>query len=152
MTALVVICTGDYLDTGKDGITITSESFSSVVPWFKYVLSLAVILFALSTLITWSYYGLQAWKFVFGKSNAADITYKVLFCVVVVIGAAMAPGNVVDFSDAFMMAMCFPNLIGVYLLLPVVKREFRLFQSFVHRVDGGESLDKAAAHVKSLEH
>jgi len=152
MTALVVICTGDYLDTGKDGITITSESFSSVVPWFKYVLSIAVILFALSTLITWSYYGLQAWKFVFGKSNAADIIYKVLFCVVVVIGAAMAPGNVVDFSDAFMMAMCFPNLIGVYLLLPVVKREFRLFQSFVQRVDGGESLDKAAAHVKSLEH
>ena len=152
MTALVVICTGDYLDTGKDGITITSESFSSVVPWFKYVLSVAVILFALSTLITWSYYGLQAWKFVFGKSNAADITYKVLFCVVVVIGAAMAPGNVVDFSDAFMMAMCFPNLIGVYLLLPVVKRELRLFQSFVDRVDGGESLDKAAAHIKSLEH
>lgn len=152
MTALVVICTGDYLDTGKDGITITSESFSSVVPWFKYVLSLAVILFALSTLITWSYYGLQAWKFVFGKSNAADIIYKVLFCIVVVIGAAMAPGNVVDFSDAFMMAMCFPNLIGVYLLLPVVKREFHMFQSFAHRVDSGESLDKAAAHVKSLEH
>ncbi len=152
MTALVVICTGDYMDTGKDGITMTSESFESVVPWFKYVLSAAVILFALSTLITWSYYGLQAWKFLFGKSRAADITYKVVFCLVVIIGAAMAPGNVIDFSDAAMLGMCFPNLIGVYLLLPVIKRELKLFQSFTGRVDAGESLGKAHAHVTSLDH
>ncbi len=152
MTALVVICTGDYLDTGKDGITITSESFSSVIPWFKYILSLAVILFALSTLITWSYYGLQAWKFVFGKSAKVDLIYKVLFCVVVVVGAAMAPDNVVGFSDAMLLAMCFPNLIGVYLLLPVVQREYRLFRAFARRVDQGESLDKARAHVRSQEH
>jgi AGCS family alanine or glycine:cation symporter len=151
MTALVVICTGDYLDTGKDGITMTSESFESVVPWFKYVLSAAVILFALSTLITWSYYGLQAWKFLFGKSHAADISYKLLFCLVVVIGAAMAPGNVIDFSDAVLLGMCFPNLIGVYLLLPVIKRELRLFREFSRRVDSGESLDTAHGHVTSME-
>ncbi len=152
MTALVVICTGDYLNTGKDGVTITSDSFSSVVPWFKYVLSAAVILFALSTLITWSYYGLQAWKFLFGKSNAADIAYKILFCLVIVIGAAMAPGNVVDFSDAVLLAMCFPNLIGVYLLLPVVRRELDRYLAFTRRVDSGESIDKAHAHVTSLNH
>ncbi|MCB1132999.1 MAG: alanine:cation symporter family protein, partial [Verrucomicrobiae bacterium] len=151
MTALVVICTGDYLDTGKDGITITSESFATVIPWFTYVLSAAVILFALSTLITWSYYGLQAWKFVFGKSTAADITYKVIFCIVVIIGAAMAPGNVIDFSDAALLAMCFPNLIGVYLLLPVVKRELSRFSDFAGRVDKGEDLDTAYAHVMSQE-
>lgn len=151
MTALVVICTGDYLDKGSDGITITSHSFSSVIPWFKYVLSAAVILFALSTLITWSYYGLQAWKFLFGKSLGADITYKVLFCVVVVIGAAMAPGNVVNFSDAMLLAMCFPNLIGVYLLLPVVRREFNLFRAFAKRVDEGESLEAARGHVTSSQ-
>ncbi len=152
MTALVVICTGDYLDTGKDGVTKTSESFETVVPWFKYVLSAAVILFALSTLITWSYYGLQAWKFLFGKSHAADVSFKLLFCAVVVVGAAMAPGNVVDFSDAGMLGMCFPNLIGVFLLLPVVKRELKLFLAFTRRVDDGESLDTARGHVTSGEH
>ena len=149
MTALVVICTGDYLDQGKDGITITSQSFSSVIPWFKYVLSAAVILFALSTLITWSYYGLQSWKFLFGKSRKADLSYKVIFCLVVIVGAAMAPGKVIYFSDAMLLAMCFPNLIGVYILLPVVKREFIKFKAFAKRVDEGESLDDAAAHVQS---
>jgi alanine or glycine:cation symporter, AGCS family len=151
MTALVVICTGDYLDKGKDGITMTSESFGSVIPWFTYVLSLAVILFALSTLITWSYYGLQAWKFLFGKSVAADVVYKVIFCVVIVIGAAMAPGNVIDFSDAALLGMCFPNLIGVFILLPVVSRELRRFRAFAARVDGGESISQAKAHVMSQE-
>jgi AGCS family alanine or glycine:cation symporter len=149
MTAFVVICTGDYLDTGKDGITMTSESFSSVIPWFKYVLSVAVILFALSTLISWSYYGLQASKFLFGKSKQVDIGYKLLFCSVVVIGAAMAPGNVIDFSDAALLAMCFPNLIGVFLLLPVIKKELKKFFEFSGRVDAGESLDEAHAHVSS---
>lgn len=152
MTALVVICTGDYMDRGVDGITITSNSFSDVIPWFKYVLSAAVILFALSTLITWSYYGLQAWKFLFGKSRRADLSYKLLFCLVVIVGAAMAPGNVIDFSDAMLLAMCFPNLIGVYILLPVVRREYRMFKDFAKRVDDGESLDKARAHVQSQSH
>ena len=149
MTAFVVICTGDYLDQGKDGITITSQSFSSVIPWFKYVLSVAVILFALSTLISWSYYGLQSWKFLFGKSNKADISYKLLFCTVIVFGAAMAPGNVIDFSDAALLAMCFPNLIGVFILLPVVKSELTKFRDFSKRVDNGEDIDEARAHVMS---
>jgi AGCS family alanine or glycine:cation symporter len=151
MTAFVVICTGDYLDTGKDGITMTSESFSSVIPWFKYVLSVAVILFALSTLISWSYYGLQASKFLFGKSKQVDIGYKLMFCSVIVIGAAMAPGNVIDFSDAALLAMCFPNLIGVFLLLPVIKTELKKFLDFSGRVDAGESLDEAHAQV-SVKH
>lgn len=149
MTALVVICTGDYLDTGKDGITMTSESFGSVIPWFTYILSAAVILFALSTLITWSYYGLQAWKFLFGKSRLVDVIYKVLFCVIIVIGAAMAPGNVIDFSDAALLGMCFPNLIGVFILLPVVRAELKRYQAFAKRVDAGESISQATAHVQN---
>jgi alanine or glycine:cation symporter, AGCS family len=151
MTALVVICTGDYLDQSKDGITITSESFSSVIPWFKYVLSAAVILFALSTLITWSYYGLQAWKFLFGKSRWSDLSYKLIFCAIIIVGAAMAPGNVVDFSDAALLGMCFPNLIGVFILLPVVRGELRKFLLFTRRVDAGETPDEAHAHVESLD-
>jgi alanine or glycine:cation symporter, AGCS family len=152
MTAFVVICTGDYLNSDKDGITMTSESFSSVIPWFKYVLSAAVILFALSTLISWSYYGLQASKFLFGKSNKVDITYKIVFCLVIVVGAAMAPGNVIDFSDAALLAMCFPNLIGVFILLPVVKSELAKFLSFSKRIDAGEDHDTAHAHVSSQGH
>jgi AGCS family alanine or glycine:cation symporter len=120
-----------------------------VVPWFAYVLSAAVVLFALSTLITWSYYGLQAWKFLFGKSKASDVSFKVLFCVVIVIGAAMSPGKVIDFSDAMLFSMAFANLIGVYTLLPVIKRELAMFLAFTKRVDAGESIEVADAHVRS---
>lgn len=149
MTALVVLVTGDYMDKGVDGITITSDSFASVVPWFSYILSLAVILFALSTLVTWSYYGLQAWKFLFGKSHAADLTFKVIFCMVIVLGAAMSPGAVIEFSDAMLFSMSFANLIGVYFMLPVVKMELAKFMEFARRVDSGEDMDHAAAVVES---
>ncbi|MDP4625771.1 MAG: alanine:cation symporter family protein [Akkermansiaceae bacterium] len=149
MTALVVLVTGDYMHRGDDGITITSDSFASVVPWFSYVLSVAVILFALSTLISWSYYGLQAWKFLFGKSKASDMTFKLIFCFVIILGAAMSPGKVIDFSDAMLFSMSFANLLGVYLLLPVIKRELKKFVLFTKRVDAGESIEMADAHVKS---
>lgn len=149
MTALVVLVTGDYMHRGDDGITITSDSFASVVPWFSYVLSVAVILFALSTLISWSYYGLQAWKFLFGKSNASDMSFKVIFCFVIILGAAMSPGKVIDFSDAMLFSMSFANLLGVYVLLPVIKRELKKFVLFTKRVDAGETIEMADAHVKS---
>jgi AGCS family alanine or glycine:cation symporter len=121
------------------------------MPWFTYVLSLAVILFALSTLITWSYYGLQAWKFLFGTSAAADLTFKILFCLVVVAGAAMSLGAVVDFSDGMLLGMCFPNLVGVFLLLPVIRHELERYLNFVRRVDAGESIEAAYAHEESLD-
>lgn len=149
MTALVVLVTGDYMHRGDDGITITSDSFASVVPWFSYVLSIAVILFALSTLISWSYYGLQAWKFLFGKSNSSDMAFKLIFCFVIILGAAMSPGKVIDFSDAMLFSMSFANLLGVYLLLPVIKRELKKFVMFSERVDSGESIEMADEHVKS---
>ncbi len=149
MTALVVIVTGDYTHQGVDGITITSDSFASVVPWFSYVLSVAVILFALSTLITWSYYGLQAWKFLFGKSHAADLSFKLIFCLVIILGAAMSPGKVIDFSDAMLFSMSFANLIGVYFLLPVIKEELARFKDFARRVDRGDDFDHALAVAKS---
>lgn len=149
MTALVVIVTGDYMEQGVDGITITSDSFASVVPWFSYVLSVAVILFAISTLITWSYYGLQAWKFLFGKSFAADLSFKIIFCLVIVLGAAMSPGKVIDFSDAMLFSMSFANLIGVYFLLPVIKEELARFRDFARRIDRGDDFEHACAVAKS---
>jgi len=124
MTALVIIITGNHLDpSASDGVALTSRAFSSEIPFFKYVLSVAVILFAFSTMVTWSYYGLKAWTYLFGGSKAADITYKVLFCCFVVIGAAASLGSVTDFSDAMIFAMAFPNIIGLIILAPEVKAE-----------------------------
>ena len=110
-----------------NGVELTSSAFDSVIPNFRYILSLAVILFAFSTLISWSYYGLQAFKFLFGNNPAVDLIYKVMFCIFIVIGAPLSLTAVTDFSDGMLLGMCFPNLIGVFLLLPVVKKELAKF-------------------------
>lgn len=136
MTALVIIITGNHLNPGDiDGVTLTSQAFSSEIPFFKYLLALAVILFAFSTMITWSYYGLKAWTYLFGGSRAADITYKVLFCCFVVVGAAASLGSVTDFSDAMIFAMAFPNIIGLVILAPEVRQELR---SYIGKIKSGE--------------
>ncbi len=77
------------------------------------------------------------------------MSYKLLFCLVIVLGAAMSPGKVFDFSDAMLFSMSFANLLGVYLLLPVVSKELKKFQLFAKRVDSGESIELADEHVKS---
>src|SRR3546814_4575879 len=82
------------------GVGLTTLAFDSVLPHFSYVLTVAIVLFAFSTMISWAYYGIQAWKFLFGKSKAADLTYKILFMAFVVIGAATTLDAVVKFSDA----------------------------------------------------
>lgn len=129
MTALVIIVAngdGSIMEYGvkvPDGVLATSTSFASVLPWFPYILTLAVILFALSTMLSWSYYGLQAWMYLFGKSKVADYTYKILFCIFIVIGSSISLGAVIDFSDAMIFAMAVPNLIGCFLLFPKVREE-----------------------------
>lgn len=105
------------------GVDLTSMAYDSVLPGFRYILTLAIVLFAFSTMISWSYYGLQAWKYLFGRSNAADISYKILFLIFVVIGAAASLGSVVKFSDAMIFAMVFPNMIGLFFLFPKVREE-----------------------------
>lgn len=109
------------------GVDLTSLAFQSVLPGFQYVLTIAIFLFAFSTMISWSYYGLQSWKYLFGRSPAADLSYKLLFCVVIVIGAAISLGSVIDFSDAMIFAMVFPNMVGLFLLFPVVRNELRRY-------------------------
>jgi len=129
MTALVIIITngdGSIMQYGvkaPDGVLATSKAFASVIPWFPYVLTLAVVLFAISTMLSWSYYGLQAWMYLFGRSKVADYSYKVLFCIFIVIGSAVSLGAVTDFSDAMIFAMSVPNLIGCFLLFPKVREE-----------------------------
>jgi AGCS family alanine or glycine:cation symporter len=125
ITALVIIITGTW-DPSVDpsaGVQLTSKAFESAFTWFPYVLTLAVLLFAFSTMISWSYYGLKSWTFLFGESKVSDTTFKVLFLVFVIVGSSMQLGSVIDFSDAMIFAMAFPNLLGCYFLLPVVKKE-----------------------------
>lgn len=105
------------------GVDLTSMAYNDVIPHFSYVLTVAIVLFAFSTMISWSYYGLQAWKFLFGRSRLADITYKLLFLSFVVIGASISLSAVTDFSDAMILAMVFPNMIGLLFLFPKVKQE-----------------------------
>ncbi|MGB0871062.1 MAG: alanine/glycine:cation symporter family protein [Flavobacteriales bacterium] len=129
ITALVIVITngdGEIMQYGvkeADGVLATSKAFASVIPWFPYVLTFAVVLFAFSTMISWSYYGLQSWLFIFGKSKTNETIYKVLFCIFTVIGASITLGAVTDFSDAMIFAMAIPNLIGVFILLPKIKEE-----------------------------
>jgi AGCS family alanine or glycine:cation symporter len=104
-----------------------------------------VFLFAFSTLITWSYYGLQAWQYLFGKKAITAWIYKVVFCLIIIVGSAASMNNATDFSDASLFAMSIPNLIGVYLLLPVVRSELSRFVSFSKRVDAGASVEEADA-------
>jgi len=125
ITALVIIITGTW-DPSVDpsaGVQLTSDAFASTISWFPWVLTIAVVLFAFSTMISWSYYGLKAWTFLFGNNKVTDATFKLLFMFFVVVGSSMQLGSVIDFSDAMIFAMAFPNLLGCYFLLPVVKRE-----------------------------
>ena len=139
MTALVItiagLNTGPFDGTGLTGVTLTAASFTETAGFFKYTLALAVIMFAFSTMISWSYYGLKAWTYLFGEGKATELVFKVMFCVFVVIGATIQFGAVIDFSDAAIFAMSIFNILGLYFLMPVVKKEL---QSFVTRVKSGE--------------
>ena len=121
--------TGGVLIDGirYEGAGITSQAFGNYIPYSNIFLTVAVVLFAVSTMISWSYYGLQSWKFLFGRGKTADLTYKVLFLIFVVIGAAASMGSIWAFSDAMIFAMVFPNMIGLYFLFPVVKKQLRRY-------------------------
>ncbi|MCB0523391.1 MAG: alanine/glycine:cation symporter family protein [Saprospiraceae bacterium] len=116
---VIIKATGQSLD----GVNLTAAAFNDTIPGFSYVLTIAVILFAFSTMISWSYYGLQGWKYLFGRSKLVDLSYKGLFLLFIIVGAAASLGAVVDFSDAMIFAMIFPNMIGLLILAPKVKDE-----------------------------
>jgi len=114
MTGLVVVITGAYEGGGEEGVLMTSKAFATVLPWFPNVLSLAVFLFAFSTMISWSYYGERCWTFLFGAQFS--MIYKVLFLGFIVLGSVLKLGNVIDFSDLMILGMSFPNILGAFLL------------------------------------
>lgn len=136
LTALVIIITDNYhFQQDVEGVTLTSQSFSSVIPWFDIVLTLAVLFFAFSTMISWSYYGQQAWSYLFGRSRILDLVYKAMFCVFIVFGSAMSLGKVFTFSDAMIFAMCFPNVLGLYILMPEV---YKMLNNYLEKIKSGE--------------
>ena len=114
MTGLVVVITGAYESGTEEGVLMTSKAFATVLPWFPKVLSLAVFLFAFSTMISWSYYGERCWTFLFGSQFS--MLYKVLFLAFVVLGSVLKLGSVIDFSDLMILGMSFPNILGAFLL------------------------------------
>ena len=138
MTALVIVITGVYapdggqaaLVAGKDGAALTKSAFESIGwmrSWFPWVLTIAVVLFAFSTMISWSYYGERCWTTLFGPRSS--LAYKILFLVFVVLGSIVSAGNVLEFGDLMILIMAFPNILGLYLLRGVVARELREYET-----------------------
>jgi len=117
------------------GAKLTSEAFSSVFPWFRYILLIAIILFAFSTMISWSYYGMKAWTYLFGNTKTMENIYKVIFLVFVVIGATSSLGAVLDFSDMMILGMAFPNILGLYFLSSEVRKDLK---DYFRRLKSGE--------------
>ena len=118
---------------GYEGAGITSQAFAQYIPYSDIFLTIAVVLFAVSTMISWSYYGLQSWKFLFGRGKTADMVYKIIFCLFIVIGASANMSSIWAFSDAMIFAMVFPNMVGLFLLYPVVKKQLTRYLEAIEK-------------------
>jgi len=133
MTALVIIITGSYLDPANQnyimndqGGALTSAAMGSVISWFPYILSIAVFLFAFSTMISWSYYGERCWVWLFGDKSS--MSYKILFLFFTFLGSIITAKNVLVFSDLMILGMAFPNILGLILLSNKVKKELNEYE------------------------
>jgi len=115
-----------------EGAGITAAAFSKYIAFSGPFLTIAVVLFAVSTMISWSYYGLQSWMYIFGKSRVSELSYKLMFLIFIVIGAAGDMSSVWAFSDAMILALVFPNMIGLLLLFPRVKEELNTYLSAIY--------------------
>ena len=142
MTALTIVIAGTpfwrdaqnaYSTSGgeisTDGVLVTSNAFETVLPWFPYVLTLAVALFAISTMITWGYYGQKAWTYLFGRSVLTERIYQLVFVFFIVVGSVLTLGSILNFADAVLFLLALVNIIGLYILAPVVKREMHAFRN-----------------------
>ncbi len=138
LTAIVIVLTGVYADPTSadlDGAQLSAASFETIIGWFPYVIAIAGFLFALSTMISWSYYGQLAWSFLFGDKTAN--VYKVIFLACVFIGSIINLDLVLEFSDILVLAMSLPNLLGCFLLSGVIAKDL---DSYMTRLKSGEML------------
>lgn len=133
ITALVVIVTGAYepflFMKDPPGIEITSAAFASAFSWFPYVLLVASILFAFTTLVSWSFYGAQAAAYLFGPTKTVDVVFKLTLCLMLSTGAAVSLSAIINFIDSMLFGMCIPNIIALYLLLPELRRDVRAYEA-----------------------
>ena len=123
LTALVVVVSGVYQTSSSEGIALTSEAFATVVPWFPVVLAVVAILFALSTVLSWGYYGEQAWTWLFSGARPSRMAYRLFLCAVLFVAPTLDIGQVVNIVDSLNFCMAIPNLIAVYLLLPELRAD-----------------------------
>jgi len=146
MTALVIIFTGYHdpaMAHGYDGAQLTSKAFESIFPWFPMILAIAIAFFAFSTMVSWSYYGLKGFRFLFGDAldktfknpNAKRYTFFAIYLFFIIVGASANLGSVMSFSDMMILSMAFPNIIGLLILAPEVYKDMK---SYMHRVKTGE--------------
>lgn len=149
MTALTIVIANpaSYVEVRQGGesiggVTITSDAFATVLPWFPYILTIAVMLFAISTVLTWGYYCMKAWTHLFGRSKASEVTFKVSYTLFAVAGSLLTLQTLIDMADAVLFMLAVINIIGLYLLAPVVKRELNSFLAFVKRRDAGLDTDE----------
>lgn len=135
MTAFVIIITGRYEGYELQGAELTSSAFGSAISWFPYILTIAIFLFAFSTMISWSYYGLKAWTFIFGKSKVSENTFKVIYLMMVIVGASSSLGVVLTFSDMMILSMAVPNIIGLFIMSSEVKIDLK---DYLARIKSGD--------------
>src|SRR5690606_10876683 len=128
MTPLVLSFTGKHeINSGMGGVELTADAFGTVVSWFPAVLAVAVVLFAFSTMVSWSYYGMRSWSYLFGRSKKLELVYKIMYLVFVVLGASVSLGAVLSFADMMILAMSFPNIIGLYIMAPEISADMKIY-------------------------
>jgi AGCS family alanine or glycine:cation symporter len=131
LTALVILTTvyePSISSEGIQGIALTSEAFGSTLSWSVLPLSFIAILFAFSTMLSWSYYGLKGWTYVSGESKWAEVIFKIFFCIFVALGCMINLDAVLNFSDALIFVIALPNILGLYILAPIIKKELASYQ------------------------
>jgi AGCS family alanine or glycine:cation symporter len=148
MTAIAIVLTGAYQDTGAElsGVAMTASAFESVIGWFPVVLSIAVCLFAFSTIISWSYYGIQAWTYLFGERTT--IVFKLIYVFCTFLGTLTSLGLIIDFSDLMLLGMAFPNLVGCYILSNEIAKDLK---DYWQRLSSGEMQTYAQVAVGASE-
>jgi AGCS family alanine or glycine:cation symporter len=155
MTALTIVVANPAswaaAREGEDigGVTITSDAFETVLPWFPYVLTVAVLLFAISTVLTWGYYGLKAWTYLFGRSRTSETVYKALYTLFAVAGSLLTLQTLIELADAVLFMLAVINIVGLYLLAPVVKRELDSFLDFVRSRRTGGAAEQEREDAKT---
>ena len=132
VTALVILVTGVYIsDPGLEGIQMTSAAFAGTFSWYPYILLVSVVLFAFSTLVSWSYYGAQAANYLFGDTKRTDTVFKITLCALLSVGATIELSAIVDLIDAMLFGMAIPNIIALYLLLPELRADQKIYAAKV---------------------